>query len=267
MINMENLPSGIRRSRRNLIKIGAITASAIFASLATATSASAASPTPTPVARPSCFLKGTRIRTADGDKKIEDLAVGDMLPGFFGGTRPIQWVGRYSFKKSDPTKTWVSDILPVRIARSALGPDVPHADLCITRGHALLIDGVLVPICHLINGTTITTLDASDLNELEYFHIKLEHHDVIYAEGAPCETLLNVDESAVNFAEYLRQYGSSEITDARCAAWLGFGRRIEIKSRFRGAISPWIDCRERFDVIRDELEEGGVVVPQHSELA
>ena len=283
MPNLGHLPGGIQRSRRNLIKIGAMTASAIFAGVMK-TPASAAPPGPPPpgppgppgppppgppgpTGGPMCFLKGTRIRTADGDKKIEDLAVGDLLPAFFGGMCPIQWIGRYSFKRSDPTKGWVRDVLPVRVARSALGPDVPRADLCISRSHALFIDGVLVPVCNLINGTTITTYDASDLDELEYFHIKLQHHDVIYAEGAPCETLMIVDENAVNFADYLRQYGPSEIEDIRCAPWVGFGRRVEIKSRFRSAISPWIDCREKLDIIRDELEEGGVVPLQHSELA
>ena len=28
---------------------------------------------------------------------------------------------------------------------------------------------------------------------MEFFHVKLESHDVIYAEGAPAETLLNVE--------------------------------------------------------------------------
>jgi hypothetical protein len=45
-----------------------------------------------------------------------------------------------------------------------------------------------------------------------------------------------------------------------------FGRRIEVKSRFRRAISPWIDCPETLDIIRDKLEESGIVLPQHSEL-
>ena len=265
------MSSGIRRSRRNLIKIGAITASAIFAGLMK-TPASAAPPGPSvgpPPPRPhlSCFLKGTRIRTADGDRKIEDLTVGDYLPGFFGGIRPIQWIGRYLYKKSDPTKAWVRDVLPVRVARSALGPDVPHADLWITRTHALLINGVLVPVCNLINGTTITIYEANSLDELEYFHIKLHDHDVIDAEGAPCETLVNVDENAVNFADYLRQYGPSELEDIRCAPWVGFGPRVEIRSRFRSAISPWIDRRAKLDIIRDELEEGGTVFPQHLEHA
>ena len=51
---------------------------------------------------------------------------------------------------------WVKDVLPVRVARSALGPNTPHADLYVTKEHALLINGVLVTAGSLINGTTIT---------------------------------------------------------------------------------------------------------------
>ena len=39
----------------------------------------------------------------------------------------------------------------------------------------------------LISGPTITVYDPRDLDEPEFFHIKLENHNVIYAEGAPCE--------------------------------------------------------------------------------
>ncbi len=206
-------------------------------------------------------MKGTTIRTADGDRKIEDLVAGDLLPTVFGGVCPIQWIGRYPFKKSDPTKMWVKDVLPVRVARSALGPDVPRADLYVTKAHALLIGGVLVSASLLINGTTITLHDARELDELEFFHIKLARHDVIYAEGAPCETLMNVDENAVNFAGYLRQHGDLITKEIPCAPLLRFERRrSEIRSRLRSAISPWIDRRQELDIIRDELEERGIAV-------
>jgi hypothetical protein len=143
---------------------------------------------------------------------------------------------------------------------------VPHADLFVTRTHALLIDDVLVPVCNLINGTTITLHDARALDELEFFHIKLNAHDVIYAEGTPCETLLNVDEKAINFAEYLREYGPPTSDDAPCAPVLGFGDRVEIKSRFRSALSPWIDRRQKLDIIRDKLEEGEIALLRLPEL-
>jgi hypothetical protein len=206
------------------------------------------------------------IRTADGDRKIEDLNAGDLLPSVFGGICAIQWIGRYSFTKGDPIKGWVRRVLPIRIARSALCDDVPHADLYVTQTHAVLVDGVLVEAGNLVNGTTITRYDAAELDRLEYFNIKLPRHDVIYAEGAPCETLLEADERAVNFAEYLRQYGTPRIKDAWCAPRVDFGRRTKIQLRFRSAISPWIVRRHKVDIIRDRLDERGLALFRQSEL-
>ena len=172
----------------------------------------------------------------------------------------MQWIGRYSFKKSDPSKPWVKDALPVRIARSALAPEVPHADLYVTGSHSLLIDGVLAPAETLINGATITRYEAHEHDELEYFHIKLETHDVIYAEGAPAETLLLSNESAVNFADYLRQYGTPanrrELAALRSFICWRTGRTRSRDSC--SALSPWIDLRNQADVVRDRLEERGV---------
>ena len=177
----------------------------------------------------------------------------------FGGLRPVQWIGRYPIKKSDPSKPWAEDARPVRIARSALAPNVPHADLYVTAPHSLLIDGVLVPAEMLINGTTITRHEPES-DEMEFFHVKLESHDVIYAEGVPAETLVHVDESFVNFADYLRRYGTPAHEEVRCAPVVQVqGGRDELKSRFRSALSPWIDLRNQADVVRDRLEEGAIV--------
>ena len=189
------------------------------------------------------------------------------MPTLFGELRPIHWVSRYAHKKSDPAKPWAGYARPVRIARSALGPDVPHADLFVASGHALFIDGVLVPAGDLINGTTITLYAADEFDELECFHIKLEAHDVIYAEGAQCETLLTVRETASNFAEYFRLYGAPNAEEVCCAPLLYYkGRRGQIKSRLRSAVSPWFDFREKIDVIRDRLEERGIALCEQTAL-
>ena len=274
----ENPVTSFESSRRNLIRIGAIAASALIAKTTTAAANDFRRWDDRHRDRDrdrdsdgdsgrQCFLKGTMIRTPDGDRKIEDLAVGDLLLTFFGGTRPIQWIGRYRYRKSDPSKAWVKDVLPIRIARSALGPNVPHADLYVTEAHALLIDGVLVAAGNLINDTTIKRCKARGLDELEFLHIKLERHDVIYAEGALSETLLEVDESATNFVEYIRQYGPLTTEEAPCAPLLRYGyRRGEIKSCFRSAISPWIDRRQQVDIIRDKLDARGIALLRQSEL-
>jgi hypothetical protein len=236
---MPHLETEIQRSRRNFIKIGSVATAAILARTQRAEAECLAQSA-------CCFLKSTLIRTAEGDRKIEDLAAGDWLPTVFGGTCPIQSIERYTIRKNNSTGAWDKGALPVRITRSALGPDVPRTDLYVTQAHALLVDGVLVTAGSLINGMTIMLYDARELDELEFFHIKLARHDVIYAAGAPCETLLDVDEP--------------------CAPWLSFnGGRSEIRSRFRSAISPWIDRRQPLDIIRDKLEERGLALSREPE--
>jgi Hint domain len=275
---LENSNAGVQRTRRNMMKMGAL---AVPATLATVHSVAAAQNCLLKVFgiclipgggggngggnKSNCFLKGTKIRTAEGERKIEDLVIGDLLPTMFGGLRAVQWIGSYSLKKNDPSKAWVKEALPVRIARSALAPNIPHADLYVTAQHSLLVDGVLVPAEMLINGTTITRY-APEGDELEFFHIKLESHDVVYAEGAPAETLVHVDESFVNFAEYLRRYGEPATQDERCAPLVHIGGRAEFMSRFRSALSPWIDLRNQADVVRDRLEELGIVSSQSEQV-
>jgi hypothetical protein len=251
----------MRRTRRNLIKGSAILAVVAVDNILKTNQASANCGNDKLVGNGcsgnahNCFLKGTKIRTSEGERKIEDLAIGDLLPTMFGGLRPIQWIGRYTLKKGDPSKPWAKDAQPICIARSALAPNVPRADLYVTAHHSILVDGVLVPAEALINGATVTRYEPES-DELEFFHIKLESHDVIYAEGAPAETLVNVDETFVNFADYLRRYGAPAAEDARCASLVPVGGRAELKSRLRSAISPWIDVRNQVDIVRDRLEEG-----------
>jgi hypothetical protein len=211
---------------------------------------------------PHCFLKGTRIRTADGDDRlVEDLVPGDLLLSVFGGVRAVQWVGRYVSKRSDPAKPWVPGIRPIRVARSAIAPNVPENDLFLSSGHHLYLDGVLAPVGQLANGTTIHAYAAEEFDELEYLHIKVDGHDVIFAEGAPCETLINVTERAANFADYFRRHGENCAEEAPCAPVVRYkGRRGMIASRLRSAASPWLDRRTRMDFVRDRLEDRAVAL-------
>jgi hypothetical protein len=199
-----------------------------------------------------CFLKGTRILTATGERNIEDLVAGDLLPTTFGGTRPVQSIGKFRRIRSEEGP-WPKHARPVRIARSALAPDVPHRDLYVTQGHALLFDDILIPAGHLINGTTISLYGADEHNELEFFHLTLETHDVIYAEGAPCETLLDIDNSMSNFTPPTRQHAATRARELHCAPIICNGSRSELKIRLRSLMSPWLGP-QKFDDIRTDLE-------------
>src|ERR1051326_6131748 len=127
MSDLKNLPPSIQTSRRHLMRIGAVAGAAILARLAKP--AAAAGRGHENDGQTSCFLRGTTIRTAEGDRKIDDLIEGDLLPTVGGGTRPIQWIGCYPFRRGNPAKPCVMDVPPDRVARSALGPDIPNADL------------------------------------------------------------------------------------------------------------------------------------------
>jgi hypothetical protein len=263
MPELDRLSDRLRHTRRNFMKIGAIGASAAFAVLHRSERAAAQSCLPGHPGCPSCILKGMRVRTLDGDREIQDLRIGDRIPTIFGGTRPVKAVRSYSYTKFDPSQPWDRRVLPVRIAPSALAPGVPQADLYLTQGHSLLIDGILFPAGSLINGATITLYEALELDQLEFFHIMFDTHDALYVEGAPCESLMAGDENAESIPEYRDRPAAAPIPAAACAP-LGFnGGRSEVSSRLRSALSPWFECRCRVDIIRDELDRrASMLVPQ-----
>jgi hypothetical protein len=49
-------------------------------------------------------------------------------------------------------------------------------------------EDALTPICGLVNGVSITQIEQA---EVEYWHIELDTHDVILAEGLPAESYLD----------------------------------------------------------------------------
>ena len=63
---------------------------------------------------------------------------------------------------------------------------MPHRDLRVTKGHSLFIDDVLIPVEHLINYHSI--LWDTQAGEVTIYHIELETHDVLIADGAPAES-------------------------------------------------------------------------------
>jgi hypothetical protein len=202
-----------------------------------------------------CFLRGTRIRTLTGYRPVEDLSAGDVLPTAFGGPSPIREVRRFRVERQDRNEPWPLSAMPVRIRASALEDNVPRADLYVSAAHSLYIDGVLVPAWNLVNGTSITRDDARHLKAIEYFHIILDRHDVVDAEGASCDTFWEaIDDVAPADGRGEEIHGA--ILPPVCAPLASYGRRRNvIKSRLRSALSPIVDVRRPLDRIRDRIEE------------
>jgi hypothetical protein len=206
---------------------------------------------------PACFVRGTCLLTPTGERRVEDLQIGDLVTTLSGGAKPIQWIGRRVYRRSTGS-SYPESVLPVRVAAGALGPDAPHRDLLISQEHALCVDGVLIKAADLINGSSITLRPDTELSEIEYLHVKLTRHDVIFAEGAPSETLIvhaGNDERFDNFAEYLRLYGEHAAEEAPYTPIAFKDGRERLLSRLRSAASPWFDRRNEFDKARDRIEE------------
>jgi len=134
-------------------------------------------------ATPLCFLRGTRILTPGGEVAVEDLAAGDLVTTLSGDTAEIRWIGEGKLLCPPGRR---SAATPVIVRRHALAENVPHRDLRITKGHALYVDGVLVPAEFLVNHRSILW-DAAP-REVAFFHVELPAHDVLLAEGAPAES-------------------------------------------------------------------------------
>jgi hypothetical protein len=133
-----------------------------------------------------CFRAGTRIATVAGEIAVEDLAEGDLVRTVSGAARPVRWIGRRRLncaRQPDPARVW-----PVRVAAGAFGQGLPKRDLYLSPDHAVLVDGALIAIRQLVNGVTIAPVAVGAVT---YFHIELDRHDVLLAEGLPAESYLD----------------------------------------------------------------------------
>jgi hypothetical protein len=130
-----------------------------------------------------CFAIGTRIATPCGEVPVEQLVAGDTVLTSGGTARPITWIGT---GRVLATRGRRNAATPVIVCRGALADNVPHRDLRITKGHSLFLDGVLIPVEFLINHRTIVWDDRAQ--EVAIYHVELETHDVLIADGAPAES-------------------------------------------------------------------------------
>ncbi len=172
-----------------------------------------------------CYCRGTLIATKDGDKRVEDLAIGDEVVTLSGALRPIKWMGRRSFGGRFIQDN--KDILPVCIKAGALDENVPQRDLWISPHHAMYVDGVLIEAKDLVNAMSIVQAERAET--VEYFHVELETHDVIVAEGALSETYLEDDNRAMfhNAQGYETLYPAAAAVAPYCAPRLEDGDEVE----------------------------------------
>ena len=151
---------------------------------------------PTPGTDNVCFAAETRITTNFGTKPAGDIEPGDHIMTPDNGFQAVVWCYAKSWSADDIAMC--PKLRPVKVDTGALGHGLPLAPLRVSRQHRLLVQGpiaqrmfghkeVLVPAVALVGlpGIDIDTSNAP----ISYVHIMCAQHEVIFAEGAPTETL------------------------------------------------------------------------------
>ena len=152
------------------------------------------------------------------------LAIGDTVLTASGRPRPITWIGRRSyagrFLAANP------GVQPIRLRAGCLGDGLPRRDLLVSPDHALFLDGLLIPARCLVNGRTVT--QECRLDRVDYYHVELDTHDVLLAEGAPSESYLDDDSRGLfhNAAGFAALYPDAPKPNGFCAPRVEHGAEL-----------------------------------------
>src|SRR6202035_1470857 len=95
-------------------------------------------------------------------------------------------------------------VRPIRIEPHAFAENKPHRRLVVSPDHALFVDDMLIPARLLVNGASISVNE--ECRSITYYHVELDSHDILLAEGLPAESYLDTGNRAafINGAEQLQ---------------------------------------------------------------
>lgn len=140
-------------------------------------------------APPVCFLRGTRILTAEGLQSIETIRPGSLVKTYDGRYEPVLHIvhQRYRFGAG------AQRMKPVRIAPNAFGPGRPVVEIKMSPQHRVALPQTepqfLLPVKKLVDDQRVSL--RSNCRKARYYNLLLARHSIINAEGLWVESLLN----------------------------------------------------------------------------
>jgi len=151
--------------------------------------------TPTAYSTITCFVRGTLIETDHGPIPVEKLQAGDKVLSTDGEFKVLRIPMGRKLRAQEICDN--PNLAPVRIMAGALGNGMPNRDLLVSRQHRMLVSS---KVCERMFGRPDALVAAIRLTELpgvfvepthedvEYFHLLFDRHEVVFAEGAPTES-------------------------------------------------------------------------------
>jgi hypothetical protein len=141
-----------------------------------------------------CYARGTMLRTPDGELPVEKLRAGKQVITLVDCQevpKTVTWLGHRRINIAGHPRP--DTVAPIRIRRDAFAEGMPHRDLIVSPDHAVFVDGMLICARQLVNGSTIR--QERDWTAVDYYHVELESHAILLAEGLPAESYIDTGNS------------------------------------------------------------------------
>lgn len=135
------------------------------------------------------LARGTGITLPGGARRpVERLKPGDLILTRDHGPQPLRWIGKATLRAQGA-------FAPVVIAAGAIGN---IGDLVVGQHHRIFVyqrgkarvggsAELLVQAKHLVDGDMVRLREGGFL---DYYSLVFDRHEIIYAEGIPCESLI-----------------------------------------------------------------------------
>lgn len=177
-----------------------------------------------------CFAAGTLIATPEGERPVEALQLGQCVTLARGGAAQITLITASHYGPEelagDPRRR------PVCITTGALGAGLPRRDLRVSRQHRMLMRspvvrrmfGVAEVLAPAVKLTGLPGIFVDErVSSISYYHLAVEGHELVLAEGAPSETLF----SGAEALRALPRSARAELPHAQSAALMPKGAKLK----------------------------------------
>ena len=141
-----------------------------------------------------CFTPGTLIATPKGERRVEELQVGDRVITRDNGIQEIRWTGAKPIGWQELQAN--QHLKPILVTAGSLGNGLPERDMLVSPNHRVLVANdrtalyfdereVLVPAKHLVDNKAIMPVE---LRGTTYLHFMFDNHEVVLSDGAWTES-------------------------------------------------------------------------------
>lgn len=153
---------------------------------------------------PLCFGPDVRIETPAGPIAAKNLTVGQLVRVVGGGLLPIRSIDR--IEMTSARLGLRPNHRPILLQGGALGNGLPVKDTILSPQHRVAVNG---PVLHRMTGHDHALVPAKDLLDLHgvsriddlslitYYHIGLDRHELVNANGIEAETRLGKGQEPV----------------------------------------------------------------------